>query len=137
MSEEVIEPMTVRIALPSRFLGEWRATSLTADGAHGNFGMKPRHIDYVVVLRPGVLILLLEDGTERFVAVDTGVLVKRGREVFVSTRRGVESTDLEDLRDTVRNVFQKRDAQELRARSSASKLEMSFVRRLMELDDER
>ena len=129
--------MTVRITLPARILGEWRATSVVAPGAHGSFGLKPRHLDFAVVLEPGVMSLELEDEdeTETFVAVDKGLLVKRGDEVFVSTRRAVESNDLEELRDMVALVFRQRDEQEIRARSSASKLEMSFVRGFMELED--
>lgn len=132
MSDETV--MTVRVALPSRMLGTWRAVSFRGDGAHGSFGLLPRHTDFVVVLEPGLVEMRLEDGRETYLAVDAGVLVKRGRDVFVSTRRGVESADLDELRLTVREVFRKQDAGELRARSAASKLEVSFVRRMLDLE---
>jgi len=129
------EPMTVHVALPSKVLGEWRATHLRADAAHGSFGMGPRHIDFVAVLEPGILELALEDGSERYIAVDTGVLVKRQHEVFVSTRRALESADLGELRTTIEQVFRRQDEGELRARAAASKLEVGFVRRLLELEE--
>jgi F-type H+-transporting ATPase subunit epsilon len=127
--------MTVRVALPSRVLGSWEVTSLRGEGAHGSFGMRPRHVDYVVVLEPGIMELTLADGTERFLALDTGVLVKQGKMVFVSTRRAVESANLDELQQTVREVFVKRTEGELRARAAASKLEVGFVRRLLEIGE--
>lgn len=129
--------MTVRIALPSRPLGVWQATHFRADAAHGSFAMGPRHIDYVAVLEPGIVELVLEDESERYIAVDTGIVVKREREVLVSTRRALESHDLVELRAAVREVFRKRDESELRARAATSKLEVGFVRRLYELEESR
>ena len=128
--------MTVRVAVPSSVLGTWEVRRLRGDGSHGSFGMGPRHIDFVVMLEPGLLELHLVDGSERFLAVDTGVLVKRGGMVTVSTRRATESGDLNQLRETVRDVFRSRSESELQARAAAAKLEVGFVRRLFEIEEQ-
>jgi F-type H+-transporting ATPase subunit epsilon len=134
--------MRLYITIPSQRLGDWKVRKIVAQGVAGSFCLLPRHIDYVSVLQPGILTMELqpEDETDRevvelFAATDSGVLVKRDRDVHVSVRRAVVSEDLESLRRTVREVFQERDELEIRARSAASKLEVGFVRRFMELEE--
>jgi F-type H+-transporting ATPase subunit epsilon len=136
--------MTLYITVPSHRLGEWTVSKVVARGVAGSFCMLPRHIDFVSVLQTGILTMELvdeeEDGSEGdpkelFAATDSGVLVKRGQDVYVSVRRAVVSRDLEQLRDTVREEFAQRDELEVRARSAASKLEVGFVRRFMELEE--
>lgn len=137
------ESMKLEIVIPTRRLGEWRVRKIVADGVTGSFCLLPRHIDWVAVLKPGILIVELcvdeagddEEPRELFAATDSGVLVKRDRAVQISVRRAVVSEDLESLRETVRARFHQRDELEVRARSAASKLEVGFVRRFMELEE--
>lgn len=136
------DAMKLEITIPTRRLGEWQARKIVAEGVTGSFCLLPRHIDWVAVLRPGILSLELdvdeeaeEAPGELFAATDSGVLVKRDRVVWVSVRRAVISEDLESLRQMVREQFHERDELEVRARSAASKLEVGFVRRFMELEE--
>ncbi len=66
-------------------------------------------------------------------AVDEGLLVKTGPLILVSVRRAVGGKPLGELRDAVEREFLQRDEWERNVRSVLSKLETSFVRRLMEV----
>jgi F-type H+-transporting ATPase subunit epsilon len=133
--------MIVRFTTPSRVLGAWRADKLVAEGEHGSFCLKPRHIDWVGILGVGISEIELtpddndDSPREIFVAHDSGVLVKRADEVLVSVRRGIVSADLDELHETVEKVFRHVDSQEQRARAAAGKLEVGFVRRFLELEE--
>ncbi len=69
--------------------------------------------------------------------MDEGVLVKRGDEVLVSTRQATRGTDLQELRNKVREEFATLDDRERAAQAAAAKLEASFLRSYLELAEER
>jgi F-type H+-transporting ATPase subunit epsilon len=127
--------MRLRVLLPTHVFLEKEVSKVVAEAENGSFGLLPRHIDYVTSLVPGILSFQTEEDKEEFLAVDGGVLVKRGYDVFVSTRNAVHSTDLEALRQTVRDQFEMLDEREKRARSALARMEASFVERFMEIQE--
>ena len=78
---------------------------IVAEGPEGRFGMLPGHIDFVSALVPGILLYETEDGSERFVAVNSGTLVKCSDEVRVAVRGAVEGDDLGALRKRARKRY--------------------------------
>ncbi|MDU8946382.1 F0F1 ATP synthase subunit epsilon [Ovoidimarina sediminis] len=125
MRLEVITPMAVCVDRPVR--------RIVAEGPDGRFGMLPRHIDFVTALVPGILLYETEAGAERFVAVNSGTLVKSGDEVLVAVRGAVEGDDLGELRKRVESEFRQHDEQERDARAALARLEASMVRRFRDL----
>lgn len=106
---------------------------VTADGPNGSFCLLPRHIDFVSLLAPGVLVFEDADGLESFVALDEGVLVKCGNEVLVSVLNAARSPDLGHLRQIVEEQFRELDEHERAVRTTLARLETDFVRRFLEL----
>lgn len=125
--------MKLKVLIPARVLLEEAVAKVTAEGANGSFTLLPHHIDFVTALVPGILAFDPLDGSEQFVAIDQGVLVKCGDEVHLSTRNAVRGPDLEQLRATVREHYEVHDDRERLARSAAARLEAGLVRRFMEL----
>lgn len=126
--------MRLRVCLPDRVLVDSRVKKVIAESEDGSFCLLPRHIDYVALLVPGILSYEREAaGDEEYLAVDEGILVKRGDDVTVSTRKGVLSKDLEVLRQTVENEFLELEEQERKARSIIAKLEMDVVQGILGL----
>ncbi len=125
--------MQVSLRVPTHEVFSGRVVKLFAVAENGAFGMLPNHIDYVTSLVPSVLILSLDDGRELFFGIDEGVLVKKGHEVDIAVRRGVQGDDLDSLNDTVQVSFVEVDEEERVARSALSRLEAGIVRRFGEL----
>lgn len=125
--------MRITLRLPTRKLFEGRATKLTAVAQNGAFGMLPNHIDFVTALVPSVLTVVSPDGQELFFGIDEGLLVKKGHDVDVAIRRGVQGDNLDTLHETVRDAFVEMDDEERTARSAISRLEANMVRRIAEL----
>jgi F-type H+-transporting ATPase subunit epsilon len=125
MRLRVITPMALRVDQPAR--------RIVAEGPDGHFGMLPSHIDFVTELVPGILLYETEDGIERFVAINSGTLVKCGEEVRVAVRGAVEGDDLRELRALVEADFRKRDEDEREARAALARLEVSMIRRFRDL----
>jgi len=107
-------------------------SKVTAEAENGSFTLLPRHIDSVAALVPG-LLSYESAGQEMFVAIDEGILVKRGDEVLVSVRGAVRGANLGQLRQTVEEQFKMLDERERKARSAVARIEAGVVRRFTEL----
>ncbi len=121
--------MRLRLLVPDRILVDAEVSKVVAEAEDGSFCLLPRHIDFVALLVPGILSYLRpESPDEEFAAVDTGILVKCGSEVRVSTRKAVLSKDLGKVKRTVEEELEELDEEERKARSIIARLESDFVR---------
>ncbi|MGA7953843.1 MAG: F0F1 ATP synthase subunit epsilon [Gloeobacterales cyanobacterium] len=125
--------MKLKIILPTKILLEIEVTKVTAEAENGCFCLLPHHIDYVTALVPGLLAFVAMNGQEHFLAVDSGILVKCGMEVLVSTSQAVLGGDLGMLKQTIEQEFQVLDERETKMRSVLAKLEANLVRQFVEL----
>lgn len=125
--------MKLSVLLPTEVLVEEEVSKVTAEAENGSFCLLPRHIDFVAALVPGILSFEPRTGSEQFVAVDEGILVKAGERVMVSTKNAVRGRELGRLKQTVDEQFMALDEHEKRARSAASKIEADLVRKFVEL----
>ena len=129
------QTMRLKVLVPTRVLVDEDAVKVVAEARDGSFGMLPRHVDFVTALVPGILLHVSASGTERYLGIDEGILVKCDREVLVSTRNAVPGDDLATLRRTVRERYVELDEHERSARSALARLEAGVVRRFIEFRD--
>jgi F-type H+-transporting ATPase subunit epsilon len=126
-------PMHLKILLPYQIFADKRnVLRVVAETASGSFGLLPRRLDCVAALAPGILTYQSAGEGETYIAVDEGVLVKTGPEVFVAVRNAIGGGDLGRLRTAVAREFLNLDEREREVRQVLAKLESGFVRRLME-----
>jgi len=128
--------MRLKVFLPTEVLLDQPVGKVIAEARNGSFGILPRHIGIVTALVPSVLVYLDAEGSERFLGIDEGTLVKCADEVLVSTRNAVLGEDLQTLRDVVRKKFLELDDRERSARSALARLEAGVVRRFVELQEQ-
>ena len=123
-------PMNLKVLLPFRVFAEKSGVArIVAETHEGSFGLLPQRLDCVAALAPGILTFETEADGEVFVAIDEGVLVKTGPDVFVSVRRALSGKDLGQLREAVTREFLTLDKDERTVRTVMAKLESGFVRR--------
>lgn len=126
--------MQLKVQVPGEVFIDEPVQKIVAEAQNGFFCLEPRHIDFVTALVPGLITFLSEDGTERVLASDEGILVKCGREVLISTYNAVLGDELDTLREAVGNYFKTRQEEEQIARAAAARLEAGIVRRFMEME---
>ncbi|WP_026757016.1 F0F1 ATP synthase subunit epsilon [Sediminimonas qiaohouensis] len=126
--------MRLEVLTPPRRILDREVRKIVTEAPDGHFGILPRHGDFVTELVPGVMVYTTEDGAERFVAVNSGTLVKCGDAVMVAVRGAVEGDDLARLRQRVEEEFRRQDETEHEARAALARLEASMIRRFRQLD---
>ena len=125
------ERLQLSIEVPTGSLLDVAVAAITAESPAGRFGVRPRHIDGVAALTPG--ILAYRPGG--YAAIDGGLLVKCEDAVRVVTPRAVLGDSLTSLVSVVREHFQALDEQERATRSALARLEAGTLRRLQHIEE--
>lgn len=125
--------MNLKVSVPNDVRVDEEVTKIKAEAEDGWFCVLPKHIDFVTALVPGILSFDLAGETE-YLAIDHGVLVKCGSDVFVSTRAAIRGRDLGSLRETVEKQFTAAHERERTTLELEAKLEADLVRGLVELE---
>ncbi len=129
--------MNLKVLLPFQIFAEKTGVSrIVAETSEGSFGLLPHRLDCVAALTPGILTYETEADGEVFVAVDEGILVKRGADVLVSVRRALGGSELGQLRDAVKQEFLTLDDDEQSVRRVMAKLESGFLQRFATFQNE-
>jgi len=111
-------------------------SKLKVPGEKGHYTILPHHIDYTALVFPGVLAYIAQNGEEMYLAVEEGVFVKKGVDVFLSCRNliiGEPGAQEKELKGTVRDKFETLDETEKKTRELISRMESDFVRRFLEM----
>lgn len=123
--------MNLKILLPYRVFAEEKSVNrIVAETQTGFFGILPNRLDFTAALVPGILVYENEKGKEENVAIDEGIMIKAGDNVFVSVRNAIGGVDLGKLRELVEKEFLNLDERERNVRSVMARLESGFIREL-------
>lgn len=125
--------MRLKILLPAKKLFDGEVDKITAEGEDGSFCLEEKHVDWVSPVVTGI-VSCEQSGSDHFIAVDRGIIVKQGKNVLLSVRDAVKSDDLASLEETLQEHFEKLTEKEKSARSALAKLEADFARRFIEME---
>ncbi len=125
--------MKLKVLLPYQVFAEVGGVKrVVAETSRGSFGLLPQRLDCVAVLTAGILTYETATDGEVYVAVDEGILVKAGDDVFVSVRNAIGGMSLGKLREAVEREFVNIDEAEKQVREVLARLESGFLRRFAE-----
>ncbi len=127
--------MRLKVLLPNEVFMDEEVGKIIAEAENGSFCLKPRHVDFVAAIVPGVFSFISEQSEEVFLAVDEGTLVKCGEQVWLSTRNAVRGKKLEKLKQAVEERYLNLDKAERIARSALARLEAGIVRQYATMRD--
>lgn len=123
--------MRLTVFQPSAVFLDEIVEKVVGHGAEGAFGIRPRHLDMAAALSAGIMAYWKPDGSEHFMAVDGGILIKQADHVQVATRMAVAG-ELGALHAAVRRFIADVDERERQSRVAVARLEADFIRRFME-----
>lgn len=120
------------VMTPEKKVVSQSVEKIVAEARNGSFCLKPRHIDFLAELVPGILSYWIDE-EEFFLAVNGGILVKQADNVTVSVRHAIAGEHLEELQDVVREKFQLLNQKERETQIALEHLQADFVKRFVEL----
>lgn len=126
--------MRLEVIVPAQVYLDATVRRIVAEAPDGHFGVLPNHGDFVTELVPGILVFETEEGTERFVALHSGTLVKCGDHVRVAVENAIAGDDLAWLRERVESEFRQQNDDERAARAALARLEAGMIRRMRDLE---
>jgi F-type H+-transporting ATPase subunit epsilon len=132
-----VSALRLRVQVPLETVVDADVAKVVAEATDGWFCLLPHHVDLVTTLVAGVMVYEDLDGDERFVAVDEAVLVKCGPEVLLATPQAVTGPELGQLQTTIEALVRARDEREALTRAAMRKLEATFLRGLLDLEEVR
>lgn len=128
--------MRLDIMTPEKKLVQKTVDKIVAEARNGVFCLKPRHIDFLAELVPGILVYWI--GEDEFLwAVDRGILVKQSDRVMVSVRHAMQGEQLEELQSIVNQRLRKLSQKERETQIALEHLQADFVKRFVELQKQR
>lgn len=132
---EVHEKTTIHLTLllPDQVLLSTHVMKIGGDAVNGSFVVLPHHIDFVTALVPGILYFQDADTQITYVAVDNGILVKRGTSVWVSVLQAIQGDHLDHLDQVVEEQFRHMDERQKQTQTALAHLEVSFMRGMTNL----
>lgn len=145
MTSMHVKPMHVKIVLPTGIFLEEQAMKVVGESRNGSFCLLPRHIDFVTVLASGIFTVTpapLNDSAQEDspaspdeinIALDEGILVKRGTQVTVSAWNAVRGP-LGELNKLLQAQRDELGEHEQNARLALEHLEASLVRQVLGRD---
>jgi F-type H+-transporting ATPase subunit epsilon len=125
--------MRLRIITPlSVIVDEDGVLALRGEDATGNFGILPRHADFLTSLAISVVSWESSDRTRHYCAVRRGVLsVIAGRDIAIATLEAVPGDDLATLDETVLGRFRADIEMERTEHVESTRLQLNAIRQIM------
>jgi F-type H+-transporting ATPase subunit epsilon len=125
--------MRLRITDPTAIMVDREVAAIRAEDATGSFGILNGHADFLTALDISVVSWRDMDGRAGYCAVRNGILtVSGGKEVAIATREAHVGDDLDQLETVVLRGYRERGDAERSGRTSATRLRMRAIRRMVE-----
>jgi F-type H+-transporting ATPase subunit epsilon len=129
--------MKLKVMIPFEILLEKEGLiRLVAETTKGSFGLLPLRLDCTALLVPGIVSYEAQGEEEKYIAVDEGILIKTGSEVVLSVRRALVGYPLGELKKMLEKEWNKKKERDSGTSHTFSKLENTFIRRIVELHHE-
>lgn len=127
------ESMHLKVLLPYQVFADIpNVRKIVVETTGGSYGILPQRLDCTAALIPGILSYETTAG-EKYIAINEGILIKAGGDVFVSVRHAIGNAPLGELRSLVEKDMVELDKIEINARSVMAKLETGFIRNFQKL----
>ena len=125
--------MRLRITDPTAIMVDREVAAIRAEDATGSFGILNGHADFLTALDISVVSWRDMDGRAGYCAVRNGILtVSGGKEVEIATREAHVGDDLDELETVVLSRYREHGDAERSGRTSATRLRMRAIRRMVE-----
>ena len=126
--------MHLKILLPYGVFADIKNVKrIVVETTAGSYGILPRRLDCTAALVTGILVYQTENDSEKYIAVNEGILIKAGKQVSISVRNAIGNAPLGKLKTMVEKEMVELDEMEVNARLVMAKLETGFLSNFQKL----
>jgi F-type H+-transporting ATPase subunit epsilon len=119
------------LSIPPKVIVDVGVEKIIAEDINGSFCLLPNHIDCVRILIPSILVYQI-NGEEKYIGIDEGVLIKRGKEVKVAVKNAVYEVEMGQMKEQLEKILNKTAEDEKRMRTIISEMEIDFINKYVE-----
>ena len=126
--------MHLKILLPYGVFADIKNVKrIVVETTAGSYGILPRRLDCTAALVTGILVYQTDNESEKYIAVNEGILIKAGKQVSISVRNAIGNAPLGKLKTMVEKEMVELDEMEVNARLVMAKLETGFLSNFQKL----
>lgn len=126
--------MTLTVYLPFQILIQQPIQKITFESIDGFHTILPKHIDYATALKTGIVRYQDKNGQTGYLACDEGILIKKGKNISLSTRLGIKNNNLKELENVIKTDFKKMEETRKESNKTMAQLELTLARGLLQLN---
>ena len=123
----------LRVYTPAGLVFDEDIDFLRGEDYTGTFGILSRHIDFITILKPAVVIVK-KGGEEIYIAVKGGIFSFQDNQARISTPAAIEGKSLDSLHKLVQEKFKKETEKDRMLGETLKNMERDFLKRLIELE---
>ena len=126
--------MHLKVQTPTNTVLESDIAAVDFEAVDGHFTLLPKHADFVSIVNFGIIAVKLTDGKDLYIASNTGVLSKQGKNVNISVRNAIINEDINVLTGIIESEFKKFNEERKETNTAMARLEIGITRGFMKLN---
>lgn len=125
--------MQLKVFTPIGSVIDMPVKKIDFEGLDGFWTLLPKHVDMVNTLAAGIVSYMDDQDKMHYVACNKGVLVKKDKDIRISTPLAILDDNLERLTQTIAVDFKKMEEERKEISSTMAKLEIGLIKGLQSL----
>lgn len=128
--------MQLKVHTPIGTVLDLPVKKVDLEGLDGFWTLLPRHADFINALAAGIVSYTTEDDKTLYVACNRGVVVKKDKEVRISTPLAILDDNLEKLMRTIEIDFKQMEEERKEVNTTMARLEIGLIKGMKALKAE-
>lgn len=120
--------MLFKVFSPLGILIDRPVSKIDFEAIDGFFTLLPKHIDFISALKTGILTYTDLKGKKAYIACHQGILIKKGKNVSLTTKLGILDNDLSHLTQRIETDFKQMEESRKESNKTMAQLEISLTK---------
>ncbi len=125
--------MKLKVFSPINIILEQEIKKIDLEALDGYVCLLPKHVDFICAFPPNIIQFETLDSKTNYMACNHGILVKQGKDIFVSVQKAILGNNLTTLTHAIQTEFKQEEEERKELNAVMAKLESGLTRGFVEL----
>jgi alternate F1F0 ATPase F1 subunit epsilon len=126
----MFKTLDLKVYLPTEILLDVNIKKITFKGKSGYITILPNHLDYISSFDNNVMKYIDENNKERFIASNSGILIKYADKIKIITYKAIMGSTLEKLNQKILETSEEENELEKESNAISKQLEYFLLNNL-------